>query len=94
MLDFRWVAASISAAALLGASGCASTADETEMAANQDEEADVICRRVHEVGSRVATRRCMSRAEWEAEAQEARDSLERNSNNRSVDPFTPGGPSR
>ncbi len=50
---------------------------------------DIICRRVHEVGSRLSSRQCMTRAEWDAQAEQAREAMERN-NERGVG--SAGGP--
>lgn len=93
-MDFRILIVGAASAGFLGLSGCASAPESTETASAEQDGEEVICRRSHDVGSRLGARRCMTRAEWEAEAQEARDALERNSNNRTVDPFAPGGPGR
>lgn len=92
MIDLR-ILGLAAAMAVLGASGCASTGDGTmEMAEGEGDPSEVVCRRIHEVGSRVASRECKTRAEWDREADEARDAMRRNDQNQSVQPF-PVGPS-
>ena len=71
--------------------GCATTTDSgTEMASASSSDAELICRRVHEVGSRLSSRACKTREEWDQEAAAAQEALERSGNSRSVQPFVNG----
>ena len=92
MLDIKVLVAGFAATALFGVAGCATANEGTDVAAAEGSDTDVICRRVHEVGSRLNSRRCQTRAEWDAEREAAQEALERTGNSRSVDPFLPGGP--
>lgn len=90
MIDLR-VLGIAAAMAVLGASGCASSGDGTmAMAEGEGDPSEVICRRIHEVGSRVASRECKTREAWDREADEARESMQRNEQNQSVQPFING----
>jgi hypothetical protein len=91
MADFRVLLASAMGVAALGVAGCASTGEEAVMASAEGEgsDSDIICRRVHEVGSRLSSRQCKTREEWDREAEEAREAMERNDGRGIGDP---GGP--
>jgi predicted outer membrane protein len=92
MIESRFLALA-AALSLLGATGCASAPGGPAQMASADGESasdEVVCRRVHDVGSRLATRTCKTREQWDAEAEEAQDAMDRNNRNQSVDPFTPG----
>ncbi|WBQ08996.1 hypothetical protein L2D01_08815 [Hyphomonadaceae bacterium ML37] len=87
---------SLSAAmlALLGAgslAGCSATAgDETQIAGASNGER-VVCRRIHEVGSRLGGSVCRTEAEWEEEARDAQQAMDEFDAPRSVDPSGLGG---
>ncbi len=80
MADIRILIASAVGVVSMGAAGCATTSDEMQMASadGEGQGSDLICRRIHEVGSRLSTRQCKTREEWDAEAEAAREAMERN----------------
>ena len=51
--------------------GCAATPEDGEMVAADDSQ-DVICRYVQEIGSRLSTRVCRTRAEWSGQSKDMR----------------------
>lgn len=77
--------------ALIGAgglAGCATTQDETQVAEGSGDR--VICRHVHEVGSRLSSRVCRTQAEWEREALDAQQAMDEYDGTRNaIDPFPP-----
>lgn len=81
--------------ALIGAgslAGCSATGgDETLLAEGNGDR--VICRHIHEVGSRLSSRVCRTQAEWEEEARDAQQAMDEFDAPRSVDPSgLSGGP--
>ncbi len=77
--------------ALIGAgslAGCATTQDETMLAEGNGDR--VICRHVHEVGSRLSSRVCRTQAEWEEEARDAQQAMDEYDGSRGApEPFMP-----
>lgn len=81
-------------ALMLGAgamTGCATTQDETRLAeAGADNSERVICRRIHEVGSRLSSRVCRTQAQWDDEAAGAQQRLDEYDHTRSsYEPLPP-----
>jgi hypothetical protein len=78
--------------ALIGAgslAGCSATAgDETQLAEGSDQR--VVCRHIHEVGSRLSSRVCRTQAEWDEEASDAQRAMDEYEGTRGApEPFLP-----
>ena len=85
------VIAALAGVACLMVGGCATTGSgETALAQNGSDQEELICRRVHEVGSRLSSRACKTREEWENEAVSAQEAMERTMDARSAVPLDMG----
>lgn len=68
----------IAGVALVMLAGCGSTSvsGRAQLAQADGDATEMICRTSHDVGSNMPVRECRTRGQWQAEADETRQSLE------------------